>query len=113
MKVFKKIVLVILLFTAQGAAAQNIDINIVKAINPQYPNSPVWSGISNSVFFGTGALVVGTLAYGYSKGNKQIKQNGYELVISTGINLLATELLKRTFDRKRPAEKYPGEVFVL
>ena len=113
MKVLKKLVLVIFLFTAQVSAAQNIDINILKAINPQYPDSPGWTDISNSLYFTSGAIVFGTLVYGYSRRNKQVVHNGYELLITTGINVVATELLKRTFNRTRPAEKYPGEIFVL
>lgn len=113
MKLLKKLVLVIFLFTAQGSAAQNIDIDILKRINPQYPDAPGWTDISNSLYSATGAIVFVTLTYGYSKGNKQVVKNGYELLLTTGINVLATELLKRTFNRTRPAEKYPGEIFVL
>lgn len=112
MKGFKNSLLVILLFTVQYAAAQNIDIDILKGINPQNPSSPVWKAASGSVDWVAGAITFGTVGYGFIKKDKAIQQNGYELLITSGINFATTAILKIVFDRTRPADKYPGQVFV-
>ena len=101
----------ILLFITVNAGAQNIDIDLLRSINPQNPDAAVWKGASNSVNISSGLLAVGTLAYGYIAKDKKSQHNGYELLITTGINVAATELLKRVFNRTRPADEYPGEVF--
>jgi membrane-associated phospholipid phosphatase len=112
MKVLKKIGLVILLFTAQKSVAQNIDINILKAINPRYPDAAVWKAASGTIDWVAGGITFGTLAYGFIKKDKSIQYNGYELLITSGINIASTEILKAVFNRTRPADKYPDEVFV-
>ena len=111
MKSFKNIVLVVFLFTAQKSVSQNIDIDILKGINPQYPTSTVWKATSGSVDWTAGALSLGTLGYGLIKKNKNIQQNGYELIMTAGIDIAVTQILKKVFNRTRPEDKYPGVIF--
>lgn len=108
----KKIVLIFILFASVNVFAQNIDIDLLKSINPTHPTSPVWKGTSYSVYPTSAVVAIGTLTYGYAKHDKKIQENGYELLIATAINVGATEWLKRVFNRTRPADAYPGEVFV-
>lgn len=108
----KKIVLLIFLFASVNAFAQNIDIDLLKSINPTHPTSPVWKGTSYSVYPTSAVVVIGTLAYGYVQHDKTVQENGYELLVASAINVAATEWLKRVFNRTRPADAYPGEVFV-
>jgi membrane-associated phospholipid phosphatase len=112
MKVLKKTLLVIFLFTVKGSIAQNIDIEILKSINPRYPDAAVWKAASGTIDWAAGGITIGTLAYGFIKKDKTIQQNGYELVISSAINIAATQILKVTVNRTRPADRYPNEVFV-
>lgn len=108
----KKIFSCILFFISVHCSAQNIDIDLLKSINPTHPTSPVWKGTSYSVYPSSAVIVIGTLAYGYANHDKKIQENGYELLIATAINVGATEWLKRVFNRTRPADAYPGQVFV-
>jgi len=112
MKSVKCLVLVIFLFTVQRSVAQNIDIDILKGINPQNPSSNMWKTASSSVDWVTGAVSFGTLGYGFIKKDKAMQHNGYELLLSSGISIASSALLKTVFNRTRPADKYPGEVFV-
>src|SRR5262249_28103866 len=97
----KKILL--LLATAcmfmQKAAAQNIDINILKAINPTNPDSQYWIQTSNSAYWVPVAYSVGTLAYGIIKKDKQAKIKACEAFISFGSAIVFTELLKPIINR--------------
>jgi len=92
--------------------AQNLDVDILKGINPMYPNSQYWLQTSASAYWVPGALVIGSLGYGYFEGDKQALKNGYELLISIGISQLISEALKISINRERPADKYPDEIFV-
>jgi len=91
--------------------AQNLDVDILKAINPANPNSVYWEQTSTSAYWVPGVIVLGSLGYGYLRKDKQIKQNGYELLINIAVSQLITEALKISINRERPADKYPTEIF--
>lgn len=112
MKGLKKIILIILIFSAQKSVAQNIDIDILKELNPQHPDAFVWKNASSSINWVSSSITLGTLACGYIRKDKKIQHNGFELLIVTGINIGTTALLKNVVNRTRPADKYPNEVFV-
>ena len=96
---------------AGNVHAQNFDVRMLKTINPQYPNAEVWRISSGSIYWTTGGVTLGTLAYGFIANDKNMRQNGYELLTTIGINEGATFLLKSIVRRTRPYEKYPGEIF--
>jgi membrane-associated phospholipid phosphatase len=92
--------------------AQNIDIDILKAINPRHPTSQYWQNTSNSAYWFSGGLIAGTLVAGFIDNNDQIKHNGYEAVLNLALDAGVQEALKVTFNRTRPSDRYPDEVFV-
>src|SRR5450755_1940412 len=91
--------------------AQNLDVDILKAINPVNPNSVYWEQTSTSAYWVPGVIILGSLGYGFLEKNKQIKQNGYELLINIAVSQLISEALKISINRERPADKYPTEIF--
>lgn len=94
-----------------AAHAQNADINLLKKINPQNPNSGFMRGLSGSVYPVSLATPVTLLATGLIKKDKQLQYKGWEAVGSLAINTVVTLGLKYTINRQRPYDKYPGEVF--
>lgn len=108
----KKIgVVAALIFFCLGAVAQGIDLDITKAINPMDPNSTYWKGTSYSTYVAGVGLPVGLLVAGLIKGDRQLKRNAYEMTGALAIQLITTEIMKRAFDRRRPWEKYPNDIF--
>ena len=101
----------IYLFVLKGNA-QNVDVNILKAINPRYPTSNVWSAVSGSGYWLTAAVPVGTFAYGLIEHDSVSQHRAIETAISIGIASIISESLKRTINTTRPADKYPNEIFV-
>lgn len=91
--------------------AQNFDIDLLKKINPQHPNSTVWRGFSSSSYPLSAAAPVSLLAAGFIKKDKALQHKGWEMVGSLAINTVVTEGLKYAINRTRPYEKYPTEVF--
>lgn len=90
---------------------QNVDLSILKSINPQNPNSGYWLQTSHSAYWVPGAISFGTLTTGLIKKDKKLQRDGCELLISIGSATLVSELMKSTVRRRRPAEKYPNDVF--
>jgi membrane-associated phospholipid phosphatase len=92
--------------------AQNIDLDILKSINPKDPNSQFWKTNSSSAYWIPAGISVGTLVTGFIKKDSRLKRNGYETLISIGVSTLISEGLKSAFRRTRPADAYPNDVFV-
>ncbi|MEO6230023.1 MAG: phosphatase PAP2 family protein [Ferruginibacter sp.] len=96
-----------------NVSSQNIDIDILKSINPQYPQSGYWKGVSKSYILVTGTATIGELAYGLLAHDEKVQKNACETLIGIGINIVVTTGMKATFNRTRPSDKYPNDVFVL
>ena len=109
--------IVFLLFTAiyffiLKGNAQNVDVNILKAINPRYPTSNVWDAVSGSGYWLTAAVPVSQITYGLIAKDKKAQRDALETAISIGVSSIISETLKRTINATRPADKYPNEIFV-
>ena len=104
---------IFLALTPEIPLAQNLDVDILRGINPMYPDSEYWIQTSASAYWVPATLVIGSfLGHRYLGGHKQARENGCELLISIGISQLISEALKITINRERPADKYPNEIFV-
>ncbi|RYY15614.1 MAG: phosphatase PAP2 family protein [Chitinophagaceae bacterium] len=109
----KKLTLAIWLSVSFASlTAQNIDIDLLKSINPSSPGSDFWQVTGHSAYYLPVSIAAGSVGYGLLSKNKDLRRRGYELVISIGISAVITQSLKYTVDRTRPADKYPNEVFV-
>ncbi|HEY6975970.1 MAG TPA: phosphatase PAP2 family protein [Chitinophagaceae bacterium] len=91
--------------------AQNWDIDLLKKINPQNPNSGTMKVLTNSSYPIAVATPISLLAAGYIQKDKRLQHKGWEAAGSLLIAAVITEGLKYTVNRDRPYEKYPGEVF--
>lgn len=100
-------------FFGTAAQSQNFDINLLKSINPRVPTSGFWKTTSYSYMIVAGAASLGPLAYAIINNDKELKYKSAETLASLGINIAVTSGLKVLFNRKRPTDKYPGEVFSL
>lgn len=109
---FRILFIVFICISGANSFAQNIDIDILKAINPRYPNSQYWKNTSNSAYWFSGGLVAGTLIAGVISDNDKIQHNGYEAFLNLALDAAAQEVLKVAVNRTRPADRYPDEVFV-
>lgn len=107
------LIFILIAFTGYNhCLAQNVDVNILKSINPQNPNSLYWRTTSTSAYYVAGAASFGTLIYGLASDNKTAKQNGLEAVINLGATEIFTYVVKMSVNRTRPADRYPNDVFV-
>ncbi|MGI8951777.1 MAG: phosphatase PAP2 family protein [Chitinophagaceae bacterium] len=105
-KIFKSVSLIIISFSFQFSFAQNWDINIVKNINPQNPNSVFWRTTTNSSYPLSIGIPVAIWVAGEVSKNKNLEHKAYQIAGSVVIAAVATEGLKIIINRERPYEKY-------
>ena len=110
MESFKKIIQSIFItgcfFIGTESKAQNWDINLLRSINPQQPNSFVLKSFTNSAYPLSVAVPVGLWVDAKINHNKKNEYKAYEIAGSVIIAAGATEAFKIIFNRKRPDEKY-------
>ena len=94
--------------------AQNLDVNILKGINPRYPDSQVWIQTSNSAYFVPIGIAATQMAYGFIANDKRSRDNSLQTLLSVGIGVVASQAMKSAFNRTRPQYgKYSSEIFTL
>jgi membrane-associated phospholipid phosphatase len=93
-------------FITTNGKAQNWDINLLRSINPQDPNSFVWKGFTSSAYPLSVAVPVGLWVDGKIEHNKKTEHNAYEIAGSVIIAAGAAEVMKLAFDRARPYQTY-------
>jgi membrane-associated phospholipid phosphatase len=107
----KLMVFAILLSLCASVRSQNLDIDIAKDINPRHPTSGYWRFTTNSAYFISAGIPVGLLVKGIVTKDKQLKKESLEAFGAIVIELLVSEPMKFSFNRLRPGEKYPAEIF--
>ena len=100
--------LLLILFSVHG---QNWDINIAKDINPRNPNSGYWKFTSASAYFISAGVPVGVLVTGFITKDRKFTRESYEIFGAIVIELAVSEAMKISFNRQRPGEKYPNDIF--
>ncbi len=89
--------------------AQNFDINTLKQTN-LYRNQNLdaaFCGISNSIYYLPGGLLIGNYTIGILKKNAKMQKNAIEQGISQVVNGFITYAFKYGIKRDRPAVTYP------
>jgi membrane-associated phospholipid phosphatase len=100
------------LSVSTAVKAQNWDVNLLKDINSQNPNSAYWRTTSASAYVAPVVVSAGSLVAGLVSNDDRLKHNALETFMSFGISSLISEGLKIGINRKRPSERYPDEIFV-
>ncbi len=100
----------ICVFKASNVNAQNVDINLLKSINPQNPNSGIMRGFTNSAYPIGAAVPLAQLVAGYISKDKKLQYKGWETVGSLAVTVVLGEGLKYAINRQRPYTTYPDAV---
>lgn len=104
--IFKSIFITGCFFICNKSNAQNWDINFLRNINPQNPNSFVWKGFTGSAYPLSVAMPVSIWVDAKINHNKKNEYNAYKIAGSVVIAAGATEAMKIIFNRDRPFQKY-------
>jgi len=99
------------LIVSRKTSAQNLDLRILEAVNPRHPTSQYWQYTSTSAYVFSGIATVTPFIYGVASGNREAQYQSYQVMIAMGLDIIAQEALKITFNRERPGDRYPNLVF--
>jgi undecaprenyl-diphosphatase len=107
-KLFLLVTLILLLF-ANSIQAQSIsEVNTLRRINPDNPNSAVWNNLSNTSKYVSVGVPVGYFVAGLIHNNKDLKQKAAYTAATILLNTATTTLLKNVVKRERPYHTYTG-----
>ncbi|MEN9350327.1 MAG: hypothetical protein RL372_1305 [Bacteroidota bacterium] len=107
-KLFLLVTLILLLF-ANSIQAQSIsEVNTLRRINPDNPNSAVWNNLSNTSKYISVGVPVGYFVAGLIHNNKDLKQKAAYTAATILLNTATTTLLKNVVKRERPYHIYTG-----
>jgi len=107
----KLLLLVTLLFLmfADNVQAQSMnEVNTLRRINPNNPNSAIWNNLSNTAKYISVGVPVGYFVAGLIHDNKDVKQKAAYTAAAILLNTATTTLLKNVVKRDRPYNTYTG-----
>jgi undecaprenyl-diphosphatase len=110
--VMRKLLMLVALFvclSTTASQAQSIaELNTLRRINPNNPNSAVWNNLSNTSKHISVGVPVGYFVAGLIHDNKAFKQKAAYTAAAILFNTASTTLLKNVVKRERPYNTYTG-----
>ncbi len=96
-------------FTVNDLQAQSVsELNTLRRINPDNPNSAIWNNLSNTSKYISVGVPVAYFAAGMIHNNKELKQKAVYTAAAILLNTASTTLLKNVVKRERPYHTYTG-----
>jgi membrane-associated phospholipid phosphatase len=91
--------------------AQNTDIVLLKQINHAAPAlKPTSVVLTESALYISLAAPVAIAGYGLIRSDQDLLKDACYIALASGANVVATDVLKRIFNRPRPGVSYPEEI---
>jgi len=110
--VMRKLLMLVALFVCLSTTvtqAQSIsELNTLRRINPNNPNSAVWNNLSSTSKYISVGVPVGYFVAGLIHNDKALKQKAAYTAASILLNTASTTLLKNVVKRERPYNTYTG-----
>jgi undecaprenyl-diphosphatase len=106
----RKIIILLTFFCVTNALqAQSIsEVNTLRRINPDNPNSALWNNLSNTSKYISVGVPVGYFVAGLIHNSKDLKQKAAYTAATILLNTATTTLLKNVVKRERPYNVYTG-----
>lgn len=107
-KLFLLAALFLLLVANTLQAQSSSEVNTLRRINPDNPNSTVWTSLSSTSKYISVGVPVGYFVAGLIHDNKQLKQKAAYTAAAILLNTATTTLLKNVVKRERPYNTFRG-----
>ncbi len=107
-KLFLLATLLFLLVANTLQAQSSSEVNTLRRINPDNPNSTVWTSLSSTSKYISVGVPVGYFVAGLIHDNKQLKQKAAYTAAAILLNTATTTLLKNVVKRDRPYNTFTG-----
>jgi undecaprenyl-diphosphatase len=110
--VMRKLLMLVVLFvclSTTASKAQSIsELNTLRRINPEHPNSAFWNNLSNTSKYISVGVPVSYFVAGLMHDDKALKQKAAYTAATILLNTASTTLLKNVVKRERPYNTYTG-----
>ena len=107
-KLLLPVTLLFLLVANNMQAQSRGELNTLRRINPDNPNSAVWTNLSSTSKYISVGVPVGYFVAGLIHDNKDLKQKALYTAATILFNTATTTLLKNVVKRDRPYHTYTG-----
>ena len=107
-KLFMLVALFVCLFTTAPKAQSIAELNTLRRINPNNPNSAIWNNLSNTSKYISVGVPVGYFVAGLIHDDKALKQKAAYTAAAILLNTASTTVLKNVVKRERPYNTYTG-----
>lgn len=107
-KLFLLAALLFLLVANTLQAQSSSEVNTLRRINPDNPNSTVWTSLSSTSKYISVGVPVGYFVAGLIHDNKQLKQKAAYTAAAILLNTATTTPLKNVVKRERPYNTFRG-----
>ena len=107
-KLFLLAALFLLLVANTLQAQSSSEVNTLRRINPDNPNSAFWTSLSSTSKYISVGVPVGYFVAGLIHDNKQLKQKAAYTAAAILLNTATTTLLKNVVKRERPYNTFTG-----
>ena len=107
-KLLLPVILLFLLVANNMQAQSRGELNTLRRINPDNPNSAVWTNLSSTSKYISVGVPVGYFVAGLIHDNKYLKQKALYTAATILFNTATTTLLKNVVKRDRPYNTYTG-----
>ena len=107
-KLFLLAALLFLLVANTLQAQSSSEVNTLRRINPDNPNSTAWTSLSSTSKYISVGVPVGYFVAGLIHDNKQLKQKAAYTAAAILLNTATTTLLKNMVKRERPYNTFTG-----
>jgi undecaprenyl-diphosphatase len=107
-KLFLLIALVLILAANTLQAQSSSEVNTLRRINPDNPNSAIWTSLSSTSKYISVGVPVGYFVAGLIHNNTALKQKAAYTAAAILLNTATTTLLKNVVKRERPYNTYTG-----
>ena len=107
-KLLLPVTLLFLLVANNMQAQPRGELNTLRRINPENPNSAVWTNLSSTSKYISVGVPVGYIVAGLIHNNKALKQKAAYTAATILFNTATTTLLKNVVKRDRPYHTYTG-----
>ncbi len=107
-KLFLLAALFLLLVANTLQAQSSSEVNTLRRINPDNPNSTVWTSLSSTSKYISVGVPVGYFVAGLVHDNKELKQKAAYTAAAILLNTATTTLLKNVVKRERPYNTFRG-----
>ncbi len=107
-KLFLLAALNLLLVANTLQAQSSSEVNTLRRINPDNPNSTAWTSLSSTSKYISVGVPVGYFVAGLIHDNKQLKQKAAYTAAAILLNTATTTLLKNVVKRDRPYNTFTG-----